>query len=329
LEIADIDHDGNLDIFTTEQGKWTTEPTVIDNPKATAWILFGDGNGNFRTIILDQGEGWHDGKLADFDGDGDLDILQKPYAWDAPRVDVWLNNGTGVVTLRPGKMAASYSLHSFQSPVGMELWTYRRQLEKDLQGTLDLIHRLGITEVEASGLFGKSATDFRGLLDHADLKCTSFVATYERLQTDFDGAAKDAKTIGAKYIVVPWIPHSGPLTEEEVHKATKDFNVWGEKLQAQGITLGYQPHGFEFGHTKIATLFDLLLAETSKEFITFELDTFWFRQGGVDPARFLEKYPDRFQLMHLKDIASGTKQDLSGSAPEISSVIIGSGTLHW
>jgi hypothetical protein len=43
------------------------------------------------------GHGFHETRVADLDGDGDLDILNKPYNWEAPRVDVWLNNGTGKV----------------------------------------------------------------------------------------------------------------------------------------------------------------------------------------------------------------------------------------
>ena len=43
---------------------------------------------------LCRGIDFHEGRLADLDGDGDLDILNKPYTWEAPRVDVWLNNGT-------------------------------------------------------------------------------------------------------------------------------------------------------------------------------------------------------------------------------------------
>ena len=66
LDIGDVDGDGNLDIFAADMAKWTTKPGV-DHLAATAWILYGDG---------------------------DLDILNKQYSWNAPRVGVWLNNGT-------------------------------------------------------------------------------------------------------------------------------------------------------------------------------------------------------------------------------------------
>jgi hypothetical protein len=95
LQVADIDGDSNLDIFCAEMAKWTERRPDPDNPGATAWIFFGDGHGHFRKTELARGLGFHEAQVADLDGDGDLDILDKPYNWDAPRVDVWLNNGTG------------------------------------------------------------------------------------------------------------------------------------------------------------------------------------------------------------------------------------------
>jgi len=329
LEIADIDHDGNLDILAAEQGKWTTDPTSIDNPEATAWILYGDGHGNFRTTILDHGEGWHDGRIADFDGDGDLDILQKPYAWDAPRIDLWLNNGTGSVKPWSVKTASTVTTQNFTKPVGMELYTYRRELARDLPGTLKIIHDLGITDVEGSLFTGKSAAETHALLQSAGLTCSSMTATYDRMQRETDAVIADAKTMGASYVVVPWIPHKGAFSEVDTHQAAKDFNIWGQALSKHGLKLAYHPHGYEFVHTKTATLLDVLMQETSPDFVTFELDTFWFRQAGADPARFLEKYPTRFQLMHLKDIAPGTEQNFTGGAPESSSTILGRGSLNW
>jgi hypothetical protein len=85
LELADFDQDGNLDIFCAEMH------TPGHGDKATMWIFFGDGKGNFKREAIATGIGNHESQVGDLDGDGDIDILGKPYSWDTPRVDVWLN----------------------------------------------------------------------------------------------------------------------------------------------------------------------------------------------------------------------------------------------
>lgn len=91
LQIADIDGDGHLDIFCAEMGKWTEKASQPDNPDPRMWILFGDGEGHFEKVEYHPKVGTHESKIADFDGDGRLDILIKPYNDDAPRVDLWLD----------------------------------------------------------------------------------------------------------------------------------------------------------------------------------------------------------------------------------------------
>ncbi|MCI0624537.1 MAG: FG-GAP-like repeat-containing protein [Acidobacteria bacterium] len=329
LDLGDINGDGQLDIFTAEMAKWTREPKDADHPGATAWILYGDGKGNFRKTELVAGHGWHEGRLADLDGDGDIDVLNKPYTWMAPRVDVWLNNGTGARKALPISTAGKRS-QSFKGALSMELWTYRKQLAQDLPGTLATIRKLGFSDVETASFYGRSAAEFRSELDKAGLSCSSYITSYDRLNKELDAVVSDANALGARYVLTAGIPRKGNFTLEDCQRAAKDFNRWGEKLKAQGLQFGYHPHGFEFVPTAEGTLFDTLLKLTKPELVEYEIDVFWFFHGGADPVRYLEKYPHRFSLAHLKDLRKGTPTgDLSGKAPDETSVVLGTGQLDF
>jgi hypothetical protein len=84
-EVRDLDGDGHLDITIGEMGS----PGAGD--QARTWVWFGDGRGEFRETVVSTGQGIHEGRIGDFNGDGRPDILMKPYHHRAPRVDVLLN----------------------------------------------------------------------------------------------------------------------------------------------------------------------------------------------------------------------------------------------
>ena len=93
LQVADIDGDGNLDIFTAEMVEWHNG----NNPGSKTWILYGDGKGNFKKELVWAATdiGNHESKLGDLNGDGRPDIVQKPFQKDIPRLDFWINKGKG------------------------------------------------------------------------------------------------------------------------------------------------------------------------------------------------------------------------------------------
>jgi sugar phosphate isomerase/epimerase len=336
LDLGDINGDGKLDIFAAEMAKWSEKETKPDNDKATAFILYGDGNGGFRKTEMVVGHGFHETKLADLDGDGDLDILNKPYNWEAPRVDVWLNNGTGKLKIRkPGtgrRIASSAPVGTgplFKGPLGLQLYSMRFEFKKDVLRTLDDVKHFGFCEVELAGTYGYSPADFLKELNARGLKPVSTIVDFALLKNDIGKVIAEAKTLGVEYVGCGWIPHKRPFNQSNVDEAAAVFNAAGEKLKAAGLKFFYHPHGYEFQPTANGTLMDELAAKCKPEFVYFELDVFWATHAGQDPVKLLEKYPKRFVLMHVKDLRKDVAGDLTGSAKDDTSVAIGQGKVNW
>ena len=118
LQLADIDGDGHLDIFCAEMAKWHENQSQPDNSKAKAWIFYGDGHGGFRKTVFSTGIGFHEARVADLNGDGRPDILDKPYNWETPRVDIWLQKSSASADSQ-GKEVAALSVQDFLNSVGV------------------------------------------------------------------------------------------------------------------------------------------------------------------------------------------------------------------
>lgn len=216
-----------------------------------------------------------------------------------------------------------------EDKIGVVSYTYRKSFQKDVPATLDTIKSLGITNIELSNLFGKSAAEFKAALDERGMKCTSFGVGYADLVNKTDEVGNNAKILGASFVRVAWIPHEGPgFTLEDAKKTVLDFNAAGRILKEKyNLNFCYHNHGYEFVKHERGTLFDYIASNTDPKHVNFELDILWAKFPGVNPADLLNKYPGRFKLIHLKDLKKGVKGDFSGKTDVNNDVELGTGQI--
>ena len=214
--------------------------------------------------------------------------------------------------------------------LGLELYSLRHRMAKDIPGALKVARGFGFTEVEG-GVFQKmTAADTRKLLDDHGLRMQSTLVVYEALAKDVHKVIADAKALGATYVGTAWIPHQQPFTREVVDKASKDFAAWGKACRDAGQRFFYHIHGYEFQPGPDGTLMDTLLEQSPAELVDFQADVFWVTRGGGDPVQLLTKYPSRFKLLHLKDMEKGVATgDPTGHAPDETNVVLGTGQLDF
>lgn len=213
---------------------------------------------------------------------------------------------------------------------GIVSYTYRNSFQKDVALTLDTIKALGITDIEFSNLFGKTAAELRALLDARGLHCSSFGVSYDDLNNKTREVGNNAKLLGASFVRVAWIPHEGKTVDAAfIKKAADDFNAAGKILKEEfNLSFCYHNHGYEFVSYEQGTLFDYLVANTNPAYVNFELDILWAFHPGQDPAQLLKKYGKRFKLMHVKDLRKGVKGDFSGSTSKENDVALGTGQIN-
>ena len=222
----------------------------------------------------------------------------------------------------------------FKGPLGLQLYSLRDAFKADVPGTLDRVKAFGFTEVETANTYGLGAEILLAMLKERGLNPVSGHFQYEPLTKDLAAAVAEAKALGLKFAVCPWIPHEEAVFgEAEAKKAAADFNKFGAAFKAAGIAFAYHCHGYEFkplaeGGTE--TAFDVLVRETNPALVSFEMDVFWVVHPGQDPAKLLAKYAGRWSLMHLKDIRKGAQTGIyTGHAPLTDDVPLGTGQVNW
>jgi len=213
--------------------------------------------------------------------------------------------------------------------IGIVSYTYRNSFPINFAATLDTIKALGINNIEFSNLFGQTPEAIRAMLDARGMYCTSYGASYDDAVNKTHEVGGIAMVLGAKYVRVAWLNLNAPMTAAQALKIAQDFNTIGGILKSgYDLDFCYHNHGYEFGPYEGGTVFDLIVKNTDPKKVNFELDILWAHIADADPSVLLKKYPDRFKLIHVKDLKKGTAHDLSGKTDINNDVTLGTGEIN-
>jgi sugar phosphate isomerase/epimerase len=214
-------------------------------------------------------------------------------------------------------------------PIGLQLYSVRNLLPKDFDGTLRQLNAAGYREVEAAGYYDKTAPQFRDAMDRAGLRCVSTHLTLSVLRAKLDESIGYAHTLGLDYIICSWAAgvhrdpaKKGDMTLDDWRYVASEFNRIGEKVKAAGMTFGVHNHTPEFAVEDGITVYDELLRLTDPALVVFEMDCGWVLASGHNPVDYLSKTPERFPLLHVKDMA----RDAKG---KFHSVVMGTGIANY
>ncbi len=193
--------------------------------------------------------------------------------------------------------------------IGLQLYSIREDMERDMEGTLVKVKEMGYDYVEFAGYYGRSADEVLELLNKYELKCASAHMPYEAFLEDGESNINFLKTIGAKYSAVPWMDIDKHAGSDKFDQTKEDFTKVGQMLKDAGITLLYHNHEFEFKKYEDKYLLDWLYESIPQELLQTEIDTCWVNYAGVDPVDYIIKYSGRSPVVHLKDFVCNNKNN--------------------
>ena len=220
-------------------------------------------------------------------------LILPQFGCNEPKTDAGKNN----TSITPPKVMAKPSIDEF----GIQLYTLRDDFPKDPKGILKQLSSFGYKQIEGyegpDGMFwGMGNKAYKKYLDSIGL---DMVSSHVDVKKDFEKKAAEAAEIGMKYRVCPYV---GPQKSmDDWKKITDLFNRSGEICRKNGIKFAYHNHAYSFKAFSGMIPHDYIMDNTDPDLVDHEMDIYWVVTGGADPIKYLEKYPNRFRLCHVKD----------------------------
>lgn len=206
----------------------------------------------------------------------------------------------------------SFAFNKATKNVGLQLYTLRDLIPKDVTGIIEKVAQAGYKEVETYGFangkfWGLTPKEFKSLLQANGLKAPSghygmdeFSKTgkTEKLKADIESSA----AIGGKYFTIAGAHVDMSKGTDGFKKTANDFNKVAELAKASGLKFAYHNHDFEFKKIGDTTGYEVYLNETDKNLVNFEMDLYWVVRSGNDPSALFKAHPGRFPMWHVKDM---------------------------
>lgn len=198
--------------------------------------------------------------------------------------------------------------------IGVQLYTLRDVIFKDLRGTLKTIADIGYTEVETYSygdgkIFGQPFSEYVKIANDLGLKTVSGhymsgfnIQSSGNLRSGWEQAVADAREAGQQYMVIAYLFKEERETIDQYKELCELINKSAEVCKRYGIKMGYHNHDFEFVAIDEQIPYDVMLAELDPTLVAMELDLYWIVRAGFSPADYFKKHPGRFELWHVKDM---------------------------
>lgn len=236
--------------------------------------------------------------------------------------------GATVATIS-SQLPESLFASPYGKPVGLQLYTLRDQLQKDVPGTIAQIAKIGYKDVEIYSLYGKTSSEFKKILSDNGVAASSGHYLLHDVQTNWEKHVDDAQALGLKYMVNAILQPDERRSFDDFKHLVDVFNKAGETTQKAGIQFCYHNHNFEFKKYGNTTAYDYLLNSVDPKLVKFEMDCFWVTHAGADPVAYFRKYPGRFPLLHIKDMKDNPAPSHELDAKMGLFAPVGHGTIHW
>ncbi|HEX8711606.1 MAG TPA: sugar phosphate isomerase/epimerase [Terracidiphilus sp.] len=234
--------------------------------------------------------------------------------------------GSAAASLAAAALAPAAFAKAAEPPIGVQLYTVRDVLPKDVAGTLAAIRKIGYQNVETYvAEYKMSAKELRTAILNAGLAVPSGHFGYNDFESRFDYA----KELGLECIVCSMIPETVANSADGYKRGAEQYNKWGEQAKKMGMRFGFHNHDVEFKKYGNVTGFDVLMKYTDPALVEWQMDCYWVAQAGHDPVAMLQRYGHRMQSLHLKDRKPNVPTSFTTGASAAHFTEVGRGTLNW